>query len=119
MLLSPASLKLMGKGFILGDFLGIIPFSWNPGLERPELNLSRKRIAGCVVSLVMTIIGAGVMMGRLGSFGKWGAKDYSVLSNVLFCVASSGFQIFTALSCKKLPWFFLEIQFFAKSFTGS
>ena len=76
MLLSPASLKLMGKGFILGDFLGTIPFSWNPDLQRPELNLSRKRIAGCLVSLVMTLIGAGVMMGRLSSwFGKWEVDD--------------------------------------------
>jgi len=117
MLQSPGSLKLMGKGFILGDFLGIIPFTWNPGLERPEFNLSRKRIAGAFTAFAVTVISLILLTTRVVGEVE-GRHYYITLCAIFVCLLSSAMQVCTALSGKELPRMFTEIQFFAKSFTS-
>ena len=116
MLLSPGSLALMGKGFIFGDFLGITPFKWNRELERPELNLSRKRIAGGFVSFAVTLLGVALFTERF--MGEKGQNYYTTLTGVAFSLLSVAMQCCTAVSCKKLPSAFLEIQAFSRSFSG-
>ena len=131
MLLSPQSIKLMSKGFIWGDFLGVVPFTWNSELERPELNLSRKRIIGCVAGFFVTVLYALVLTVRyfsrllndnqtateIGTGNeKW--KTYMAAIGMVVLAVSMGFQGCLALSYNQIPGIFIKIQTFSKSFTG-
>ena len=128
MLLSQATFDFMKQGFIFGDFFGILPFKWNSESEKPELDLSRKRVLGCVTSfIVAALVSLMVTVRSLRSLGRgvdspsqydefW--DDYSHICAILVAVAFIQIPIFTGLAYKDIPRAFLQIQYMARHFTG-
>ena len=128
MLLSHATLEFMKQGFVFGDFFGFLPFKWNSECEMPELNLSRKRILGCVLSFIVAALALLVVMVRsLWSLGRgvdssrqydeaW--DEYLNISAILIAFSFIQIPICTGLAFKEIPRTFLQIQYLARHFTG-
>ena len=128
MLLSHSAFDFMKQGFIFGDFFGFLPFKWNSESEKPELDLSRKRILGCALSFIVTFLAFLMVMVRsLTSLGRgvdsssqydefW--DDYYHICAIVIAFALSQIPICTGLDYKEIPRAFLQIQYLARHFTG-